>query len=65
MKTIILFISVAFLGTVFSSILAHFIPGGDVDTNLIICISIFLMGEVAVCTSIIVDKFNDIKKARD
>lgn len=64
LSKIALFISVILCSAIFSRILQSFIPGGNDDTNAILINSIFIIGEIAVCTSIIIDKLNEIRKEK-
>jgi hypothetical protein len=58
---ILLFFGVIFCVGIFSNIFLRIIPGGQADTNLIISNSLFIIGEIAVCTYIIAEKLDKLR----
>jgi hypothetical protein len=58
---ILLFFGVIFCAEIFSNIFLRIIPGGQADTNLIISNSLFIIGEIAVCTYIIAEKLDKLR----
>jgi hypothetical protein len=61
LTNIIFFIGAIFCSYFFSEIYASITPGTDSDTSLLIYLCTFIVGEIAVCTNIILDKLDKIK----
>lgn len=59
---IILFFITIIISFVFSSMLSQLLPGGDADLKIILGIVVFITGEIAVCTNIVVKKLDEFRK---
>lgn len=59
---IVLFIITVFISWLFSFMFTMLFPGGDSDSNFILSMIIFITGEIAVCTNIIIKKIDGLKK---
>jgi hypothetical protein len=58
---IIFFIGAIFCSYFFTEVYASLTPGAESDTSLLIYLCTFMVGEIAVCTNIILNKLDEIK----
>jgi hypothetical protein len=61
LSNIIFFIGAIFCSYFFTEVYASLTPGAESDTSLLIYLCTFIVGEIAVCTNIILNKLDEIK----
>lgn len=59
--SLILFAVFAFVSFLFGSLFSSIIPGGDGDLKWVMGVGVFIAGEIAACTYIIVNKVEKLK----
>jgi ABC-type iron transport system FetAB permease component len=58
---IVFFIGAIFCSYFFTEVYANLTPGADSDASHLIYLCTFIVGEIAVCTNIILNKLDEIK----
>ena len=62
---IALFFIVIFGSFIFTSIFGRLVPGGNEDLKIVLGIAVFITGEIAVCTNLILKKLDKINKLKN
>lgn len=58
----VLFAIFAFVSFLFGSFFSGIVPGGNGDLKWVLGVGVFIAGEIAACTYIIVNKVEKLKK---
>jgi hypothetical protein len=60
--SLVWFVICAFASFAFGSFFSRMIPGGDDELKWVMGVVVFIAGEIAACSSIIISKLNKLKK---